>query len=235
MTEVAVKNSAQELFNTWDVYEHVLEHNCMFHREIYADVQALLAQRFAGTPMAVLDLGCGSARHMAQVLRTCNVARYAGCDLSAAAIDEARSNLTPLACPLDFYQGDMLARLQTNTQQYDLIFSSYAMHHLPHAEKVQAFQLAYAALSARGVMIVIDPVREDGEARMAFLDRNCAWIKSDWQFVPLSAREAVCDHAMQDDYPESPAELQKMSADAGFSRCNQVNRHLFYQTWCFEK
>ncbi|MBL8252822.1 MAG: hypothetical protein JNJ76_04380 [Candidatus Competibacter sp.] len=61
MNEATIK----EFFDAWAIYDQVLDHNYMFHREIYQDVGRVIARRYAERPFAVLDLGCGSARHLA--------------------------------------------------------------------------------------------------------------------------------------------------------------------------
>ncbi len=102
------KTSARELFDEWSVYDQVLDHNYMFHDAIYHDVQRFLADHYDKRLFTILDLGCGSARHLGRVLQGCSVGRYIGYDLSDVALAHATRNLAGLGCPIELYQGDLL-------------------------------------------------------------------------------------------------------------------------------
>ncbi|MFO0892470.1 MAG: hypothetical protein U0790_25425 [Isosphaeraceae bacterium] len=60
--------TATEFFEAWSLYDQLLDHNYMYHDELFAGVHSILAERFGDRPIAVLDLGCGSARHAASAL-----------------------------------------------------------------------------------------------------------------------------------------------------------------------
>ena len=63
------KTVANNFFDEWSIYDQVLDHNYMYHDEIYRDVQRVLADRYENRPFVLLDLGCGSARHLARALQ----------------------------------------------------------------------------------------------------------------------------------------------------------------------
>ncbi|TMB67531.1 MAG: hypothetical protein E6J54_19950, partial [Deltaproteobacteria bacterium] len=80
------KEIVRQFFDEWSIYDQVLDHNYMFHDEIYRDVQRVLADRYGNRPFTLLDLGCGSARHLRRALEGRSVSRYLGYDLSVAAL-----------------------------------------------------------------------------------------------------------------------------------------------------
>jgi SAM-dependent methyltransferase len=92
------KTVANNFFDEWSIYDQVLDHNYMYHDEIYGDVRRILADRYETRPFMLLDLGCGSARHLARALQGRPVSRYVGYDLSDVALAHARRNLTGLGC-----------------------------------------------------------------------------------------------------------------------------------------
>jgi hypothetical protein len=58
----------REFFDAWSLYDQVLNHNYMFHEELYQDVQHLMANRYAEYPVTFLNLGCSSVRHLVYTL-----------------------------------------------------------------------------------------------------------------------------------------------------------------------
>jgi len=229
------QNSVQEIFNAWSVYDTVLENNYMFHNQIYEDVKHFLSVRYAQGPFTILDLGCGNARHLALALQNCSVACYRGYDLSEAAITQARHNLAYLNCPIELYQGDLLAGLQTNTEKYDLIFSSFALHHLTSDGKAAFFELAYHALDEKGIVLLIDTAREENEDRPSYLNRYCGWLRAEWKSMSSEELDFICNHIQNGDFPETTSGIRTLAARAGFPTCRELNQFRWHHTWCFEK
>ena len=130
--------SSPSIFDAWDTYHKVVAANFMFHREIAAALQAALRARFAGRPSAFLDLGCGDAFALAPVLAAVPPSRYKGVDLSRTALALAARGLADLPCPVVLAHGDIVEALGEDAY-YDVIHSSFALHHLPTARKAEFF------------------------------------------------------------------------------------------------
>lgn len=232
MNEATVK----EFFDAWAIYDQVLDHNYMFHREIYQDVRQVIAHRYAARPFAVLDLGCGSARHLAQALNGHVMTRYLGYDLSEAALAYAARNLAPWGAAVELRQGDLLEGLQAQQESFDLVFSSFALHHLTAADKAVFFQRAYRQLKEQGLLLLVDVMREEDERELQpHLDRYCDWLRSDWKTLAPKALDLLCDHIQNNDLPELPSELAAMATRAGFGEPVEINRLGWYRTWSLEK
>ncbi len=121
--------------HTWSVYDLITEHNYMSHREIYAKVCDLLQLRRTSGQYRLLDLGCGNARFLAPCLERFTPSCYQGIDLSDSALDEARTYLAKLPCPVELTHRDLLEAMETTNGEWDVIFTGFALHHLTAEEK----------------------------------------------------------------------------------------------------
>lgn len=229
------KAGANNFFDEWSIYEQVLDHNYMHHDDIYREVQNFLADRYAMQSITLLDLGCGSARHLAQVLKGRSISHYIGYDLSDVALAHAARNLNGLGCPVELHQGELLQGLKASGEEFDVIFTSFALHHLASAEKELFFQLAYERLRKNGILLLIDTMREEGEERPVYLDRYCAWLRSNCETLTPTALDLLCDHVRGDDFPETTATLSAMATRAGFGRGVEISRMGWHHTWCFDR
>jgi SAM-dependent methyltransferase len=230
-----IRQTAHEFFDEWSDYDRVLDHNYMFHDEIYRDVGRVLAERYGERPFAVLDLGCGSARHFSRALAGRTVNCYAGYDLSEVALAHAAKNLAPFGCAVELQQGDLLEGLKRGSDGFDLIFCSFSLHHLDGADKANFFQLARRRLNANGILLLIDTMREDDEDRPVYLDRYCAWIAAEWSALGRAEIERICRHIRGNDFPETAAEIDVMAVDAGFRPGREVNCFRWHRTRSFEQ
>ena len=229
------KAGADNFFDEWSVYDQVLDHNYMHHDDIYRDVQSFLADRYATQPFTLLDLGCGSARHLAQALKGRKINKYLGYDLSNVALANAARNLASFGCSVELRQGDLLEGLRASGEEFDVILTSFALHHLATAEKEVFFQSVYERLRKDGILLLIDKMREEGEERPVYLDRYCAWLRSNCEALSTAALDLLCDHIRGNDFPETTATLSAMATRAGFGRGVEITRMGWHHTWCFDR
>jgi len=222
-------------FNAWSIYHEVLERNYMFHNELFAQVGRAAGDMFGSAAFSVMDLGCGSARHISQALRGRNVSRYVGYDLSDVALAHAREILVALNCLVELRHADLFAGLDDEPTQVDLIFSSFALHHLKSVDKELFFRRALRRLTENGRLLLIDVVLAEGESRAAWLDRYCGWMRADWTTLPAQALEMAFGHIRQNDFPEASATLHRMARDAGFSRTKDLGHFSGHHAWLFSK
>jgi|RhiMetdeSRZDD1v2_1073273.scaffolds.fasta_scaffold233454_2 cyclopropane fatty-acyl-phospholipid synthase-like methyltransferase len=224
--------TASEFFEQWTAYNLVLDHNYMFHGEIFRDAQRVIEAHYCDRPLTVLDLGCGSARHSVQALRGRTVARFTGYDLAEAALVEAARNLAALNCPIELKQCELLDGLRSTAGRFDLIFCSFALHHLAAADKAAFFREAFQRLNEDGMLLLVDVMREPDEDPGVYLERYCAWVRSDWKALSPEALNLLCDHIRQNDVAETASDLRDMAAAGGFDRCVEINRFRWHHTWC---
>lgn len=224
---------AKNFFDEWAIYDQILAHNYMHHDDIFGDVQRFFANRYGNSPFSLLDLGCGSAYHIARALRGRSVSRYVGYDLADVALEHAASNLADLACPKELRRGDLLDGVRTGSAIFDVIFSSFALHHLSSVQKTDFFQSAHESLSEGGVLLLIDTMRDDGEERAIYLDRYCSWLRLRCKTLSTDALDFLCEHIRNNDFPETIMDFSAMAAKAGFCDPIEINRFRWHHTWYF--
>lgn len=222
---------APKLFQAWSPYDVVLDQNYMFHQELHNRVGRILGKRFAPGAYDLLDLGCGSARHLAGILRDHPPASYRGFDLSAQALGLARENLAFLREHVRLVHADLTQG--PGSGPTDVAFSAFAIHHLGHAAKAALFHSVRSGLRPGGVFLLIDVVQDEGEVREAFLDRFSQEIRSRW--VALAERDVIdiLEHIRTCDFPETDRSIRDLARDTGLGECQETERLGCHQLWCF--
>lgn len=225
-----------EIFReNWQTYKKIIDENYMFHRQIYDDVKNVLNTHFAGRAIAILDLGCGDASKSADAFRDCQVDYYCGYDLSAPALEYARTNLADLSSKIDLFCSDMLNGLENSTDRFDLVFSGFSQHHLSTDHKTQFFRRAFSALKHDGLLILVDVMREEAQSRQHYLDAYLGFMCKNWRALSQTEIDRVCDHVRISDYPETLSALGEMASAAGFVKSDTINKYLWHQTCVFYK
>ena len=120
----------------------------------------MLRAQFEGRPFSILDLGCGDAATLAPLLEGLALQRYKGVDLSETALALAAENLKVLTCPVELAQEAHLGRTGRGWP-HDVIYSSFALHHLPTGQKAEFFRLAAQRLD-QGRLIAAGRCRARG-------------------------------------------------------------------------
>ncbi|MFO0892471.1 MAG: hypothetical protein U0790_25430 [Isosphaeraceae bacterium] len=92
---------------------------------------------------------------------------------------------------MELIVGDIRDGLEQDHGTYDVVLSSFAIHHLSEAEKAIFFARAADRLGAGGMLLLVDTMREEGEDRAAYLEGYCGWVRSTW--VALAGRGARLD------------------------------------------
>jgi SAM-dependent methyltransferase len=220
---------------SWSLYDLLTAHNYMFHREIYAAVKDLLAQRSDEGKYRLLDLGCGNARYLAPCLTQTPPAGYEGVDLSAAALAEASAYLAGLPSQIMLTHGDLLKAVESTTENWDVIFTGFAIHHLSPDEKQRFFCAAGSRLPEHGWLILVDVVREEGQDRESYLDGYLKFMRETWTHVPPDQLEEACTHVRDHDYPECLSTLRQMAKTGGLNSCRVVSRHAQHHVILFSR
>jgi SAM-dependent methyltransferase len=165
--------SPASFFDVWDTYQKVVSGDYMFHSEIGAQVSRLLHARFDGQSFSPLDLGCGDAATLAPLLEGLTVRRYRGVDLSEAALALAAENLKSLPGTVELTREQILAALAEEVL-YDVIYSSFVLHHLPTAQKAEFFNLAAQRLETSGLLLLCVRKMKHWKSIISATARGCA-------------------------------------------------------------
>jgi len=225
--------TAANFFQTWQTYQKVVAANYMYHTEIMADIARVLNAGMGGRGFSLLDLGCGDAATLVPLLRGSAIRYYKGVDLSQAALDIAAANLESLACPIELAHLDILSALKTETKNYDVIYTSFAIHHLSREQKADFFRLAAARLAKNGFLVMTDVVREEDETLPVYLDRYLGWIRRDWDGLEANEIASICDHIANNDLPETAADLRALAEAAGLDQDALVAKYGWHRVLKF--
>ncbi len=216
--------SAEIFRSAWSVYDAIIELNYMAHREIHALVRGALAARAGRGAYRLLDLGCGNARLLADTLREFPPAHYVGVDLSRPALDEATQQLRGLPA-VELREQDMLSCVASQADDsVDVIYSSFAMHHLSTAEKTRLVVQIGRVLKPDGQLILVDVVRAEGQSRDSYVREYREMMTRSWADFAPEHIEQVWGHIAQFDYPEPVTSLAAMARAAGLTEPNVLGQ-----------
>jgi SAM-dependent methyltransferase len=181
----------------------------MHHAEFSGHIERVLRSRFASRPFSILDLGCGDTAILAPMLANMEVRTYEGVDLSEAALALAAQNLKSLSCHVHLTHSDLLAALNHGHRRYDVIHTSYAVHHLSTDQKGEFFAL---------------PIH---------FQRYCDWLRRDWHGLSEDEKTAICDHLLNNDLPETRSVLESQARAAGLDDAVELARFGWYRLFYF--
>jgi len=209
--------TVEEFFESaWAAYAAILDNNYMCHREIFDALGSCLASHYHGRPFSLIDLGCGDARFIAEALQGTAVSHYVGHDIADTALAEAGRQLGRLPCTVELREMDLMDALRSGDELFDVVFTSFAVHHLQTPEKAEFFRQAARRIASGGLLVMIDVMRAEGEDRAAYVQRYIGRARAQWTSLTENAIDAVCRHIDDRDFPEAPSALTRMAADAGF-------------------
>ncbi|MBM3577098.1 MAG: class I SAM-dependent methyltransferase [Alphaproteobacteria bacterium] len=223
-----------EIFDLWDTYKKVVVKDFMFHAALSEEVERALRARFQGGDFSLLDLGCGDAYVFAPILRRIPPASYKGVDLSDTALGLAAENLQSLPCPVQLAHSDILSALSGGAT-YDVIHSSFVLHHLATEDKAEFFRRASRALAPGGFLLLVDTMRQEDETRGDYLKHYFDWIEKDWAGLSRAEKDAIFEHISTSDYPEPLSLLEQQARAAGLKRLPGDVPHRWHHLMRFER
>ncbi|BAY90167.1 MULTISPECIES: class I SAM-dependent methyltransferase [unclassified Tolypothrix] len=215
-------NQSDDYFkNNWISYQKVLTNNYMEHQEIAGVLHKLLTDYFQ-RPFSLLELGCGDASLTVQALLNTNLADYTGIDLSAAALAIAQCNMAQIQCRQTFIQDDISKILeelgQSQKQSFDVIMSSFVVHHLTLAQKDRLIEQISHLLKAQGIFILIDIVRKEEETQEQYCQRYSKNMRRNWTALSPQDISIIENHVYKYDFPETQTTLGKLTQKHNFIR-----------------
>ncbi len=209
------RKAADVFIENWGVYQKLVGHNYMLHGNFMALIREHLFNE--KDALKVLDLGCGDASQILPLLRELPVAAYTGFDLSAPALEFAKKNLEVLDGEIRLQEGPMELSIQEVKGSYDIIFSSYAIHHLQDEQKKELLIRIASLLENNGKFIWIDVFRKDGQSRQEYLDQYVSMIASTWTELNEAEQALIFDHITHYDFPAEISPAIQWLQEAGFA------------------
>lgn len=209
-----------KIFDSFKLYQKVIEHNYMYHQEMYG---ALVKALPKGRKLSVLDLGCGDAYAISKALGNVEVSSYTGIDLSVDALQHAKINLKPLGCEVNLIEGNFLETLLSLENSFDIVIAGYSLHHLQENQVEQLFVEVKKRLKEDGRFLYYDEMCEEGESQKAYIEKLWKIACEDWNELTGTEYEMLKLHIFENDFPLSERKMQSIYQDAGFKK----------QTLCF--
>lgn len=105
----------------------------------------------------VLDLGAGTGLFSKLVVERFGSAQFVLCDVAVQMLAVARERFAPYGSQFSYVVDDI--RNLSHWGAYDLVISSFAIHHLCHEEKRRIFKQVYRLLGDSGVFINVDQIK----------------------------------------------------------------------------
>lgn len=235
MIETRPELNAVEVFlKSWRVYQEIIQHNYMFHRELSDSCRDALERVRPGHKLRILDLGCGDASMALPLLAAERVACYVGCDLSQPALNIARTELDKKHICHRLVCDDLTRVLAEQADaSFDVVLSSFALHHLNANQKQQTVIDIQRVLQPGGAFLLIDVFRESNEDRAAYMRNYMGFLKQHWTELSPEAQELVVDHATQYDFPEHADFYQNACRKQGLGHADLLSKHTWHQAWIF--
>ena len=188
----------------------------MHHAE-FATKTADVFRQLPKKNLHLLDIGCGDVITLLPVLHQVPVSSYTGYDLSSSALQLASLNLNAQNFSSVLMEGNMMSLLEEEEKQFDLIHSSFAIHHLQDDEKMKLLQACFYRLLPGGEMIYTDVFRQQHVSRDQYIEEYFSYIKNDWTSLTVNENRPVYEHILQYDFPGDIEETIRWIRLAGFT------------------
>jgi hypothetical protein len=199
-----------------------MANNLMHHNEVYTELHRILMDE-APRPFRFLDIACGDASCTVECLKGTAVASYHGIDLAQPALDLARTFLETIGCPFKLENRNFLDAAADLSESVDVVWIGQSLHHLLLPEKRIVMSMVREILGERGLFLIWEPVRLEGESEVGWYDRfvrdRPLWsVLSDEDFADIDNHHRTSDH------PETDQVWRMLGAEAGFSQVDEIFR-----------
>ena len=204
-------NTASQHFNeNWNKYQQALSSNTLHHREMTSALNAFLNQTFTSQPFSLIDLGCGDCSSISDVLSNKPLTQFIGIDAAPDVLTLAENNLSKINCDKEFICADMTTALTSLSSPVDIIYTSYAVHHLPYQEKFDLIQTCHGKLKENGFLLMVDGILTPGQTRDEWLETLERRIQTT-QSISDAELALRMEHPRADDFPEEIATFKKIA------------------------
>jgi ubiquinone/menaquinone biosynthesis C-methylase UbiE len=227
-------SQVKKTFEDWAMYETVIRHDYMRHKELATALDEIAAA-IEGA-IAIVDLGCGDAWLASQAFRNANVRHYSAVDLSESAADRARNHVMPWGGRATVTRGN-LAEFVAGFPSggANLVIASNSLHHFQSDQKTAVVRDCFRILHPGGVFCWVDPVRNPGESRDGYLSRLTSVMRHNWMALNTDQLQRATEHVLSADYPEPEAWMLDQAARAGFKFDDRFLQHDLFGGWKFVK
>jgi tRNA (cmo5U34)-methyltransferase len=192
-----------------------------------------------------IDLGCGTGFFTKLFVQRFPNAKIISIDGANAMIESAKSRLGSLADSVDFRVGNFqnLDTIVAEQSAYDVIFTSFALHHLPIPEKENCMKIIFDLLKPDGWFINADCIiGETKELEDIYQKLRIEGIltraeKTDSRFKDFAtARKSLDDlEAKEEDILIKHSEEIEVVQKCGFRNVDILWKEYREMVWCAQK
>lgn len=199
---IADINNASAYFNeNWKRYQNTVKNNTLYHCEMLFALQQFLSANIGSRPFSFVDVGCGDSSTVAPILAHTAIKKYIGIDAAKDVLKMASNTLTSLHCEKEFIAEDMLTAIPRLSESVDIIFTSYAVHHLSNKSNFIAH--CKQKLNPQGFLLMIDGVLKPNQTRDEWLDALENRIAETHPDITADELENRMQHPHADDFPDT--------------------------------
>lgn len=197
-------NTASSYFNeNWQRYQSTVKNNTLYHREMLAALRQFLSANIGTRTFSFVDVGCGDSSTVAPLLADQAITKYIGIDAAENVLKMASTSLAQLECEKEFIADNMTTAIPHLSSPVDIIFTSYAVHHLSLQDKFNFIESCKQKLNQNGFLLMVDGVLKDNQARDEWL--NALQGRMEKTIPDITSDEVAfrMQHPRVDDFPES--------------------------------
>ena len=223
-------NEDEFFYVVQDNYDEHIELAIPFYRLMHTELTRYVP--VADGPLRALDLGCGTGKTAAVLLKNFPELTVRAIDLFDEMLKHARTRLAPFEGRVEYVKGDF--RTIPLGSGYDLCVSALAIHHSTQSEKQRLFSRVFESLAPRGRFIIIDWT----DFRSSFVKSISAAVSEENVAKSCADEEIVnewCRHWREKNIPETVQDLQEWLLQSGFSYAECVVRYYGMAMICAEK
>jgi hypothetical protein len=227
-------DALEQFQKQWATYQKLVDTDSLSHGEVGKILRAALTCGFTG-PFSLLDIACGDASLMRDVLPGTTIAQYHGVDLSEPALELAANNLATMPFEVALDHGDFIEEVEKRPLPADVSWCSLSVHHLLTDGKLELLKALHG--STRSVLMLYEPTRLDGETRDEYLQRFERINRPLWSMLDDEEWGQVWRHVSTCDFPETACEWLSLGREAGFGKATElfVDPTDFYRLYRYDR
>lgn len=213
------KEIAKYFNKHWQNYKNSVARNSLCHKEMFSALDQFLGEKMKGESFSFVDVGCGDSDTIAPYLQGHSLNKYIGIDIAETVLQKASNNLSKLNCFKQFITENMTTAIKNLSSPVNIIFSSYAVHHLQYVEKFNFINDCKNKLTAKGYFLMVDGILDVNQTREEWLQSYESYYRKLYPTIKEDELEQLMRHPRSSDYPESILSFEQLAQKQGWKNC----------------
>ncbi len=218
----------------WESYQVAVKNDLLYHKDMFTILKQTLDKHFSGKSFSFADFGCGDCESLASVLQFFPVEKFLGVDAAETVLAQAPKFMASVSGEKKFLHQDMLlACSELEACSFDVIFSSYALHHFTVVEKIAFIKNCQRSLKPGGLFILVDGVRTKGQNReewLQIMEDETKTRAQDW-----AEQKHAIEHMRSSDFPEASEFFAELAISQNWQDFQILNEQDYCAFMLFRK